>query len=151
MCEYNCTIACYGTVAIIFLIVTVNMEYHIIVFYRSLFGFSDFDRFCTDFVYSIFCWVLCSLSFYPCQRSSCCFELYNLPSFAIATHWDSNLWLGIASSTGNPHICRCGQNMFFYNCQTRKQLLIILLYHQSFNAYNVLIFNTCVNFWDLGC
>ena len=44
----------------------------------------------------------------------------------------------------NPHICRCGQNMFFYNCYIRKQLLIILLCHQSFivlscNTINLII------------
>ena len=37
-----------------------------------------------------------------------------------------------------------GQNMFFYNCYTCKQLLMILLYHQSFivlsgNTINVII------------
>ena len=49
--------------------------------------------------------------------------------------WNFKLVLGLGSSSENldwnPPICY-GQNMFFYNCYTCKQLLIILLYHQWF-------------------
>ena len=50
--DYICTIAWYGTVTIIFLIVTVNMEYRIIVLYCSRLGFLDFDRFCWIWFFS---------------------------------------------------------------------------------------------------
>ena len=51
--DYNRTIACYGIGAIIFLIVTVNMEYHFIVLnYRSRFGFSDIDSVCCNLFFS---------------------------------------------------------------------------------------------------
>ena len=105
--EYIRTIVCYRIGAIIFRIVTVNMEYHFIVLnYRSLFVFQILIV-SAAFSSSRFCWVLCSLSFYLCQRSSWVCVFYNLPSFAIAVDWDSNLRLGIRIFTWDPHICRC--------------------------------------------
>ena len=128
--EYICIIACFKIGAIIFLIVTVNMEYHFILLnYRSRFGFSDIDSFCSNLVLFLsaeFFAVWVSIRVNVAQV--CVF--YNFTSFAIATDWDSNLRLGTRIFTWDPHFCRRGQNMFFYNCQTRKQLLIIVLYHQ---------------------
>ena len=51
--------------------------------YRSRLCFSDIDCFCMDFVSSRFCWVICSLSFYPCQCISWVCGFHNLQSFAI--------------------------------------------------------------------
>ena len=53
--------------------------------YRSRLCFSDIDRFCMDCVSSRFCWVICSLSFYPCQRISWVCGLHNLRSVAVAS------------------------------------------------------------------
>ena len=69
--------------------------------YHSRFCFSDINHFCTDFVSSRFCWVICSLSFYPCQRISLVYGFHNLPSFAIATaSLDLGLGLWLESLTG---------------------------------------------------
>ena len=63
-CLYHfCTIACYGTVTIIFLIVTVNMEYHIIELIARDFAF-QISIVSAEFGSSYFCWVNCSLCFY---------------------------------------------------------------------------------------
>ena len=52
--DYICTIACYGTVTIIFLIVTVNMEYHIVVLIAHDFAFQILII-SAEFVSSHFC------------------------------------------------------------------------------------------------
>ena len=98
---------------------------------------SDTNRFCMDFIVCVslhvrfkVSWGLENMQFSNCSiaTSTGIFDL------------NSELGLGLESSTGNLdwhlHICRGGHNMFFYNCQTRKQLLIILLYHQSFIVFS---------------
>ena len=47
-----CAIVCYGIATIISPIVTVNMEYHIIVLYCLQLGFSDINRFCCIWFFS---------------------------------------------------------------------------------------------------
>ena len=49
------TIESYGIGTIIFLMVTVNIEYRGIVLIARDFVFSDFDYFCMDFISSHFC------------------------------------------------------------------------------------------------
>ena len=69
--------------------------------YHSRLCFSDIDRFCMDFVSSRLCWIICSLSFYPCQRISWVCGFHNLLSFAIAaTSFDLGLKLRLEPSTG---------------------------------------------------
>ena len=58
-----CTIACYGTVTIIFLIVIANMEYHIIVLFARDFAFQILNV-SAEFSSSCLCWVNCSLCFF---------------------------------------------------------------------------------------
>ena len=73
--------------------------------YRPRLCLSDIDRFFMDFVSSRFCRVICSLSFYPCQRISWVCWFHNLPSFAIAAaSFDLGQGLRLESSTGT-HIC----------------------------------------------
>ena len=114
-----CTIKNYGICTIIFLIVTVNMKYHIIVFIARDFVFYS-DRFCMDLVCSRFCWVICSLSFYLGQRISWACVLHNLPSLAVAS-WT---WTGTRIFDWDPHICR-GCHVF----TTAKLVLNNVLHH----------------------
>ena len=99
------------------------MEYRIIVLYRSRLGFSDFDRVCWSSNYLLRFWVIQSAV--PC---SCLLDL----------NWDLHLPLGTHISVDMVI------TMFFYNRQTRKQLIIIVLYHQSFIVFinNKLVINT---------
>ena len=101
-----CAIACYGVGKIIFLIVTVNMEYHIIVLITRDFVFLDINHFCMDFFSSRFCWVIWSLSFYLCQHYHISWVgvFHNLLSFAI-TAASFDLGLLLESLTGT-QFCR---------------------------------------------
>ena len=67
--------------------------------YRSRLCFLDIDRSCMDFISSRLCWVICSLSFYPCQRISWVCGFHNLPSFAAAS-FNLGLGLRLESLTG---------------------------------------------------
>ena len=107
--DYICTIAYYGTVVIIFLIVMVNMEY-IILLCHSWLGFSDFDRFSWLLVLVSALWFV---------------QFAVLGNCLLDLNWDLHLPLGTHTSVDMV------KTMFFYNCQTRKQLIIIALYHQS--------------------
>ena len=69
---------------IIFLIVTVNMEDHIIVLIYLDFVFQTLIV-SAEFGSSRVCWVICSLNFYPCQRISWGCGLHNLLSLAVAS------------------------------------------------------------------
>ena len=108
--DFICTIACYGIVLVIFLIVTVNMESYIILLYRSGLGFSDFDHFCwiwffsfllSDFAVWVSIRVNISLEVVRC--TICC-------PLQLPLGLELGLELGLASFTGNPHICWYGQS-----------------------------------------
>ena len=121
-----CTIACYGLVQY-FLIVIVNMEYYIIIFIVCDWVFQIWIV-SAEFGSSRFCWV--QLSLFLCMsavhgeydwRSCSSLIVYSQFRYEFSTGiWSLKLVLGLEFSTGNldwnPHICRCGQNMFFYNC-----------------------------------
>ena len=88
---------------------------------------NDTDYLRLDLVSSRVC--RANLSCYTCPHISCeiCgylmftyrLDLDNLPSFAN--------YICILVLNSDPHACRCDQNMFFYNCYTFKQILIIVL------------------------
>ena len=107
-----CTIACYGTVTIIFLIVTVNMEYHIIVLIARDFAF-QISFISAEFGFSRFCWVSCSLCFFAWVRFKVRWSWRICNSLTVQSRlrhksltWtqnlnlDSNLQLVLESSTG---------------------------------------------------
>ena len=96
----------------------VHKNYHMHVCMLQLLHGNDIDCFSLDFVSSRFCRVLCNLSFYRCPHLSWICGLDNLPSFSNCSC--------ILILNCDPHACR-GQNMLFYNCQTRQQILIIVL------------------------
>ena len=75
--------------------------------YRSWLYFSDIDCFGMDLVSSRFCWVICSLSFYPYQCISWVYGFHNLPSFVIV--W-LQLYLCLELGTWNldPDTCQYG-------------------------------------------
>ena len=108
--------------------------------------FSDFD--CFYWIWFFLFQLLIAVGFFAWVRFKVSLGLENVQfcncSNAISTwnfDFDSELGLGLESSTGtrifnwDPHICRYCQNTFFYNCRTRKQLLIIVLYHQSYIVF----------------
>ena len=110
--------------AIIFLIVTVNMEYHIVGLIARDFVFqtSIVSVWISFLLY--FWWVICNLSCYPCQHTQfaiCCNCRCKLQPWTCTETriFDCDLGLGFRSSTGtqiftwDPHICRYGQACCF--------------------------------------
>ena len=119
-CCIICTIACNGIWTMIFLIVIVNTEYHIIVL-NSVFQisivsaeyFAVWVSIRVPVALEFVCFTICRLLQLP-RTGSRIFDL------------ELHLQLG-------PHISvDMVKTMFFYNCSTCKQLLMILLCHQSF-------------------
>ena len=110
--DFICTIACYGIGTIIFLIVTVNMEYHIIVLnYRFRPGFLDIESFCCIWFISFllfiavvfFAWVqfMVSLGLENVQFFNCPIAIsIRLFDLDLEFNWDSDLQPGLGSSLG---------------------------------------------------
>ena len=111
-----CTIACNWVRTMIFLIVIVNPEYHIITVIVR------------DSVFQLWVFLLSAISicFFALMR----FTVHLIWEFAVlyitvcTQFWYKSstvtrylkLALELESSTVNPHICTYGQNRFFYNC-----------------------------------
>ena len=120
-----CTIACNGIITMIFLIVIVNPEYHIIVLnYRSRFGFSDINivsvelfavwvSICVLVAVEFVCFTICR----PLQLPRTGTRIFDL---------ELHLKLGTHISVDTV------KTILFCNCYTCKQLLMILLCHQWF-------------------
>ena len=124
----SCTIACYGFVRMIFLIVIVNMEYDIIVFIvrDSVFQIWIVSA---EFGSSRFCWVNFILCFFVWVRFMV-HLIWRIHSLAdaqlryksLTLICNLKLVLGFEFLTGNldwdPQICRYGQNMFYGQIHT---------------------------------
>ena len=99
-----CTIACYGIGTIIFLIVIVNMEYHIIVFITRDSVFQiwivspeiGYSRFCwVNFSLCFFAWVRFKVCWRNCSSLTVCSQLrYESSTCVRNMDWHSNLQLG---------------------------------------------------------
>ena len=112
--------------------ISVQRKYQMHVCMLQLLHRSDIYQFGLYIVFSRFCWFLCKLSFYPCPHIYCIRGLHNLQSFTNCCSLLVLNWYPLQIARNflvlkwDPHAC-CGQDMFFYNCYTCNEKLIIVL------------------------